>query len=91
MHDNEDGKTIVPLYAFRKRHLKPWHVLSARCFRCDHEVTLEHSAVMQVADTFHWLDMVEERLRCTKCGNRAGNFLKVDQTGGGPVNDHAGG
>ncbi len=68
---------LGPRYAIRLYQLRRWHILTARCGHCRHT---RHMRLWQVklglpGDAY--LDEVEKRLVCQRCGNREDNRVLV--------------
>jgi ribosomal protein L37E len=73
----ERNTNIGPRYAVRLGDLRGWHVLTAVCGACRHrsQMRLWQLTAGRRDDT-HLLDL-ERKLRCRRCGNRAGNKVLV--------------
>ena len=73
----EQSKNIGPKYAIRLRDLRPWHRITARCFKCSHSLELTADFLVWERPPHSFLTELERKLRCTLCGNRKGNTLDV--------------
>lgn len=73
----ERNGNIGPKYAIRLSDLCEWHILMARCFRCERQVRLTLPMLTFGRHPSTFLTKLEEKLRCTRCGNRANNSISV--------------
>ena len=68
---------IGPRYAIRLGDLRAWHRITARCLRCGHTHAFPADFLAWERPAHARLTELEPKLRCTRCGNRAGNTLSV--------------
>ena len=73
----EYSENIGPKYAILG-DLRHWHIVTARCFKCRHERTeFTGDFIAWERPPHTYLTELQRKLRCTQCGNRAGNMLTV--------------
>lgn len=73
----EQKANIGPKYAIRLSDLRDWHIVTATCFRCRHQVELTTGFLTWERSPHAYLTELERKLRCTRCGNRDGNMLSA--------------
>jgi hypothetical protein len=74
----EHSENIVgPKYAIRLGDLRHWHIVTARCFRCRHEIEFTGDFLAWERSPTTYLTELQRKLRCTQCQNRVGNTLTV--------------
>ena len=73
----ERNGNIGPRYAIRLSDLRSWHVLTAVCAECRHRTYLRLWQITAGRPHYTYLTDLEDKLRCQKCGNRAGNRILV--------------
>ena len=73
----EQTENIGPKYAIRLADLREWHIVTATCFRCRHQVELTAGFVSWERPPHTYLTELERKLRCTRCDNRQNNTLSV--------------
>ena len=73
----EHSENIGSKYAIRLGHLHAWHIVTARCFQCRHEAEFTGDFIAWERPPHTYLTGLQPKLRCTQCGNRAGNTVTV--------------
>ena len=73
----EHSGNIGPKYAIRLGHLRAWHIVTARCFKCRHETKFTGDFIAWERSPHTYLTELQPKLRCTRCQNRVGNTLNV--------------
>ena len=72
----EQTENIAP-FSLRLSDLREWHVVTATCSRCQRQTDLTVSGLSWERPPSTRLADLERHLRCTHCGNRAGNTFSV--------------
>lgn len=72
---------MIPKYALRLGDLQPWHVLQVTCFRCRHAATVSPAPLPHHYGEHPRVAELEDKIRCTECGNGDGNSVKVYKVG----------
>jgi hypothetical protein len=72
---------LVPKYALRLGNLREWHRLEAKCFSnaCGNVALLDTAKLIRRWGVQMELTRVEDKLRCSRCGNGLYNSLRVMQ------------
>jgi hypothetical protein len=73
--------TLGPKYALRLRDLREWHRLEAKCFSdaCGNAALLDTAKLVKRWGIQMQLSRIEDKLRCSRCGNGLYNHLRVMQ------------
>jgi hypothetical protein len=68
-------------YSLRLRDLRAWHRLEAKCFSdaCGNVVLLDTAKLVKRWGIQMELSRIEDKLRCSRCGNGPYNNLRVMQ------------
>ena len=74
---SEQNANIGQHYAVRLQDLRNWHLLTAVCGACRHQAWLRLWQLTAGQPAHARLIDIEARLRCQRCGNRAGNRVLV--------------
>ena len=74
---SEQNANIGPRYAVRLQDLRNWHILTAVCGMCRHRTQMRLWQLTAGQPAHARLIDIEARLRCQRCGNRAGNRVLV--------------
>ena len=69
--------SLGPRYAVRLEDLGRWHRFEAICSQCSNRVIINPEKLRPRCPGYTRVVELEKKLRCTSCGNRQGNSLKV--------------
>jgi hypothetical protein len=75
--DVEHNRNIPPRYAIRLDDLRAWHVIVATCAVCGRSTHVNAKLLQHCRPPYTRLRDLERKLRCSRCGNRQGNTLRV--------------
>ena len=72
-------KPIVlgPKYAIRLGDLKPWHIITVKCWRCPRKGLVDPEDLRDWIDDRESIIKIEDRFRCKGCGNKVFNSWQV--------------
>ena len=68
----EHSENIGPKYAIRLGDLRHWHIVTARCFQCRHEVEFTGDFLAWERSPHTYLTELQPKLRCTHVPEPAG-------------------
>ena len=68
---------IGPRYALRLEEMGRWHRIEALCSKCRNRQVLKPAMLQGRFPGYTRIIDLEKKLRCTACGNRAGNTLQI--------------
>ena len=69
--------TLPPLFAIRLEDLRDWHVVIVRCYRCNREGEVWPARLKRGRQPYERLLHVARLLKCSECGNRENNSVRV--------------
>ena len=69
--------SLGPLYEVRLEDLGRWDRFEASCLQCRNRNIIDPDLLRQRWPGYTRVVELEKKLRCTACGNRYGNTLKV--------------
>jgi hypothetical protein len=73
----EDRDKRPPMYDFRLRDLRAWHIVEAICWRCNRTGVVPHAALWRGRDGDDRLTHLERKLRCKVCRRRGDHTITV--------------
>lgn len=68
---------LGPRYTLRLEDMGRWHRIEALCSNCRNRRTLNQTMLQSRFPGYTRIIDLEKKLRCTACGNRAGNTLQI--------------
>jgi hypothetical protein len=64
-------------YHVKLKDLNTWHRLLASCLKCGHSAVINPARLPWRCVQQDFLGDLEKKLRCTRCGNRKYNDVKI--------------